>query len=173
MIKTAVIGDRELFELIEKHYREIMDRDCELLTLLVGKSVKFKAAVVTEDEKETGLRRILNFGHTFGHAIEMQTMIKHGFAVAAGMELATAFSFEKGMIDHNSKDRIINMLGTFGLRHMYDIPSDQVERLVLHDKKKTGSGIHFIFTAGIGKAVAEKISIVEVIDFYKRFRDKK
>ena len=99
MIKTAVIGDKELFELLEKNYGGIMDREYDLLTLLVAKSVRFKASVVTEDEMETGLRRILNFGHTFGHAIEMQTRIKHGFAVAAGMELATDFSYERGLID--------------------------------------------------------------------------
>jgi 3-dehydroquinate synthase len=173
MIKTAVIGDKELFDLIEKNYNEIINRDYELLTVLVGKSVKFKAAVVTEDEKETGLRRILNFGHTFGHAIEMQTMVKHGFAVAAGMELATVYSYEKGLIDTKVKDRIINLLERFGLLYTYDIPSDQIERLVMHDKKKAGSGIHFVFATGIGKAVVEKISIAEAIDFYDRFRDKK
>jgi 3-dehydroquinate synthase len=173
MIKTAVIGDRELFDLIENNYKGIMDRNNDLLTVLVGKSVKFKAAVVTEDEKEAGLRRILNFGHTYGHAIEMKTMVKHGFAVAAGMELATVFSFEKGFIDTNIRDRIINLLEKFDLLRTYDIPSDQIEHLVMHDKKKTGTGIHFVFTAGIGKAIVEKISITEIIDFYNRFSAKK
>jgi 3-dehydroquinate synthase len=173
LIKTAVIGDNELFDLIEKNCSGIINRDYDLLSVLVSKSVKFKASVVSEDEKETGLRRILNFGHTYGHAIEMQTMVKHGFAVASGMELAIDFSYEKGMIDLNVKDRIINLLGKFGLLHTYDIPPVQIERLVMHDKKKAGSGIHFVFTAGIGSAVVEKLSIAEVIDFYKRSRDKK
>lgn len=173
MIKTAVIGDKDLFDLIEKNYSGIMERNYELLTTLVGKSVKFKAAIVTEDEKEAGLRRILNFGHTFGHAIEMQTKVKHGFAVAAGMKLATDFSFDKGLIDMNEKDRIINILEKYGLLYTLDIPSDQIERLVMHDKKKTGTGIYFVFVAGIGKAIVEKISITEIIDFYKRYRDKK
>ena len=62
--------------------------------------------MVTEDEKETGLRRILNFGHTYGHAIEMYTSVKHGFAVASGMELATWLSFEKGLIRTCEMDRI-------------------------------------------------------------------
>ena len=173
MIKTAVIGDKGLFDLIENNCKGILARDYELLTILIAKSVKFKAAVVTEDEKETGLRRILNFGHTYGHAIEMQTNVKHGFAVASGMELATDYSFEKGLIDISVKNRIINLLGRFGLLHTYDIPPVQIERLVMHDKKKAGSGIHFVFIAGIGKAVVEKISISEIMDFYKRFRDKK
>ena len=173
MIKTAVIGDIELFDLIENNYGGIMARDIDLLSILVAKSVKFKAAVVNEDEKETGLRRILNFGHTYGHAIEMKTMVKHGYAVASGMELATVFSYEQGLIDRNIKERIINLLNKFDLLSEYDIPSDQIERLVMHDKKKAGNGIHFVFIAGIGKAVVEKISIEEIINFYKRFRDKK
>lgn len=173
MIKTAVIGDMELFTLIENNYNGIMARDNDLLTALVGKSVKFKAEVVTEDEMETGLRRILNFGHTYGHAIEMKTMVKHGYAVAAGMELATVFSYERGLIDKNVMERIINLLNKFDLLSEYDIPADQIERLVMHDKKKAGSGIHFVFTAGIGKTVVEKVSIDKIIDFYKKFRDKK
>jgi 3-dehydroquinate synthase len=167
MIKTAIIGDEELFSLLEENYRGIMDRDYNLMSSLVARTVKFKAAVVTEDEMEKGLRRILNFGHTFGHAIEMHTKVKHGFAVAAGMELATDFSLMKGMIDRDVKKRIINLLEMFGLLKRYDIPSEEIERLVMHDKKKSGGGIHFVFTAGIGKAVVEKISIAEVIAFYK------
>lgn len=172
MIKTAVIGDEELFDLIEDNLDGIMDRDTNLLTALVGKSVKFKAAVVTKDEMETGLRRILNFGHTFGHAIEMQTKVRHGFAVAAGMELAADFSYAKGLIDLDAKERIIKLLERYRLLERYDIPADQIERLVMHDKKKAGNVIHFVFTAGIGKAVVEKISIAEVIDFYKEQREK-
>jgi 3-dehydroquinate synthase len=167
MIKTAVIGDEELFSLIENNYDGIMARDYNLLSSLVARTVKFKAAVVTEDEMEKGLRRILNFGHTFGHAIEMQTKVKHGFAVAAGMELATDFSLKKGFIDSEVKKRISNLLERFGLLKKYYIPSEDIERLVMHDKKKSGGGIHFVFTAGIGKAVVEKISIAEVIAFYK------
>jgi 3-dehydroquinate synthase len=173
MIKTAVIGDMELFDLIENNYSSIMAREYDLLSTLVGKSVKFKAAVVTEDENEKGLRRILNFGHTFGHAIEMKTKVKHGFAVAAGMELATAFSHERGLTEDFTMQRIINLLNAYDLLGDYNIPSDQIEKLVMHDKKKTGSGINFVFTAGIGKAVVEKVPVEEIIDFYKRFRDKK
>jgi 3-dehydroquinate synthase len=169
MIKTAIIGDRELFRLIESNHAPIMARDRELLTTLVTMSVRFKAAVVTEDERETGLRRILNFGHTFGHAIEMKTGFLHGFAVASGMELATYYSLEKGLITDAEKDRIIGLLSRFGLLRPYSLPAEQIESLVMHDKKKSGNAIHFIFTEGIGKAVSEKLSLSEAIDFYKRF----
>ena len=78
LIKTAIIGDKDLFEIIERNVDQIMSRNQELLTLLIAKSVRFKGMVVSKDERETGLRRILNFGHTFGHAIEMQKSVKHG-----------------------------------------------------------------------------------------------
>ena len=111
LIKTAIIGDRDLFEFIERSHNEIMTRDTALLTTLVAMSVRFKAAVVSEDEKENGLRRILNFGHTYGHAIEMHMSVKHGFAVASGMELAAEFSDREGIYSaEEEKERIVNIL---------------------------------------------------------------
>jgi 3-dehydroquinate synthase len=172
LIKTAIIGDEDLFDLIERSYDEIMLRDNTLLTELVTRSVKFKGSVVSEDERETGLRRILNFGHTYGHAVEMQMAVKHGFAVASGMELATCFSFEKGLISMDDKDRIISLLRRFKLLEKHNIPDDQMYKLISHDKKKTGNDINFVFIEGIGNAIIKKVSVSELIDFYKKFRDK-
>lgn len=172
LIKTAIIGDGELFDSIEFNYNEIMNRDHNILSSLVAKSVDFKARVVNEDEKETGLRRILNFGHTYGHAIEMYTSVKHGFAVASGMELAIWFSYEKGLIRTCEKDRILNLLKKFRLLQKNYVPAEDIEKLILHDKKKTGTDIHFIFTEGIGKAKVQKISVAEVISFYKKSQNK-
>ena len=173
LIKTAVIGDKELFDLIEKSFEKIMSRDTDLLAILVTKSVRFKGLVVSEDEKETGLRRILNFGHTFGHAIEMQKGVRHGFAIASGMVLATEFSFKRRYINLVEKERIIRLLERFKLLTELDLTGNQMEELVLHDKKKTGTEIHFVFTQGVGKAIVEKVPVDEVLDFYNKFRDKK
>jgi 3-dehydroquinate synthase len=173
MIKTAIIGDTGLFEMIEVNHGKIMERDLDLLTRLVARSVRFKAGVVNKDEMEKGLRRILNFGHTFGHAIEMETMSRHGFAVASGMELATEFSFERGLIDMEIRKRIIGLLEKFGLLQPYEIPFTRIEKLVMHDKKKAGSELHFVFSQGIGCAVVEKVSIAEITDFYSRYISKK
>jgi 3-dehydroquinate synthase len=172
LIKTAVVGDNKLFELIENSFDEIMLRNPDLLTQLIAKSVRFKGLVVSKDEKEIGLRRILNFGHTFGHAIEMQKSMKHGFAIASGMELATEFSYERKYIGHDEKVRIINLLKRFKLVDQQDLTDDQMANLVLHDKKKAGTDIYFVFTQGIGKAIIEKVPVGEVLGFYKRFRDK-
>jgi len=173
LIKTAIIGDPGLFERIEKNYEGIMNRDTELLSDLVAESVKFKSWVVSEDEMETGLRRILNFGHTYGHAFELQKSLKHGFAVASGMELATAFSFEKKYISEGEKERIDRLLRKFRLTEKHDLTDEQLAKLVVHDKKKSGSYINFVFTGGIGKAEIEKVPVGEILDFYRRFRDNK
>jgi 3-dehydroquinate synthetase len=103
----------------------------------------------------------------------LQKKLKHGFAVAAGMELATAFSLERKYIDHRESERIIGLLKRFKIIDEHDLTDDQLEKIVVHDKKKTGRDINFVFTHGIGKAEVEKIPVIEVLDFYKRFRDKK
>jgi 3-dehydroquinate synthase len=172
LIKTAVIKDEELFRLIENNTKRIIDRDTHLLSDLVARSVEIKAAVVTEDEKETGLRRILNFGHTYGHAIEMYTSVRHGFAVASGMELAVGFSFRKGMINEKERGRIIRLLNDFGLIVKHSIPDDLIRSFIMHDKKKSGSDIHFVFLSGIGRPVVQQIPVEEVVSFYNEIRIK-
>jgi 3-dehydroquinate synthase len=168
LIKTAIIGDVELFEIIEKNNDGILKRDTELLSMLISMAVNFKASIVSVDEKESGLRRILNFGHTYGHAIEAYKSFRHGYAVASGIELASKFSLSKGMINSSEYDRIINLLRSFRLLRRHDIPDDQISQLVMRDKKKSGNEVYFVFIEGIGKAVSGKLSLNEVIDFYRQ-----
>jgi len=170
LIKTGIIGDQSLFEIIEQNVIAINKRDNLLLSDLVARSVKFKANVVSKDEKESNLRRILNFGHTIGHAVEMHKTLKHGFAVAQGMQFATDFSLQKGFISRGVRDRIINVLKRFNLLEEQYIPEDQVEQHILYDKKRTGADIHFIFIEGIGKPLIRTIPISEVINFYRQCR---
>jgi 3-dehydroquinate synthase len=168
LIKTAIIGNEKLFGLIENNYSGISRRDPDLLTMLVSMAVNFKAAVVSEDEKESGLRRVLNFGHTYGHAIELYKSFRHGYAVASGMELAAAFSCSRGYLSKPEYERITGLLKTFKLLRRHDLPDTQLKQLILRDKKRSGSDIYFVFTEGIGKAVVEKIPVDEVVDFYRK-----
>lgn len=170
LIKTAVIGDEKLFGLIEDNHDGIISRDRELLEFLISMAIKYKASVVSEDERETGLRRVLNFGHTFGHAIEMYKATKHGFAVASGMELAVSYSFKRGYIEVSEKERIIALLKRFDLLRYHDIPDNQLYQYIVHDKKKSGSEIYFVFTSGIGRALSEKVPVPEIFDFYRQNR---
>lgn len=166
LIKTGLIGDRTIIEILENNYPAVIRRDRDLLTDLVYRSVKFKASVVAADEKESGLRRILNFGHTFGHAVELHQGIKHGFAVAAGMELATLFSLSLGLIKKKDCERIISLLRQYNFTGGFKMPSRKIREFILHDKKKAGDEIHFVFLKGIGKATVDKITIKEILDFY-------
>lgn len=167
LIKTGIIGDPSIIETLEQNYSQIVLRDRNILSELVAKSVKFKAHVVSEDEKESGLRRILNFGHTFGHSIELLKSVKHGFAVAAGIKLATLFSLKEGLIQEDEYKRIISLLVKYKLPVDYDIPAYKIRKLILHDKKMAGNEIHFVFVEGVGNAIVKKIGVGEVMDFYK------
>ena len=167
LIKTAIIGNEKLFEIIENNHEGILKRDTELLSMLIAMAVNIKAAVVSEDEKESGLRRVLNFGHTYGHAIEMYKSFRHGYAVASGMELASGFSLSRGLISSADYNRIITLLKSFKLLRRHDIPEDQLNQLIMRDKKKSGNDVYFVFIEGIGKAIVEKIPVAEVVDFYR------
>jgi len=167
LIKTAIIGNEKLFDIIENNQSGILRRDPDLLSMLISMAVGFKASVVSEDEKESGLRRILNFGHTYGHAIEMYKSFRHGYAVASGMELAANYSCSRGLISRAEYDRIVSLLKAFKLLRRHDIPDNQITQLVLRDKKKAGNDIYFVFTSGIGRAVVEKIPLENVVEFYK------
>jgi 3-dehydroquinate synthase len=167
LIKTGIIGNKKLFEVIENNHDRLIRRDTDLLTMLVSMAVNFKASIVSGDEKEKGQRRILNFGHTYGHAIELYKSFKHGYAVASGMELAVNFSCLKGYLPRDEGDRILNLLKSFKLLRRHEIPESQIGIFLRHDKKKSGDDLYFVFTQGIGKTTVEKIPIGDLIDFYK------
>jgi 3-dehydroquinate synthase len=171
LIKTGIIGDPAILDILEDNRPNVILRDRELLTELVSRSVKYKAAVVSRDERETGLRRVLNFGHTFGHAIELQESVRHGFAVASGIEMATAFSKRKGYLSAAEAERIKNILGMYNLLKKYRIPAGRIKSLMLHDKKKSGTDIHFVFIKGLGRPSVEKLAVGEIIDFYRQFEN--
>lgn len=168
LIKTGIIGDASIIESLEKDHREIVKRDPVLLSELVGRAVKYKASVVTADEREAGMRRVLNFGHTFGHAIELHKGIKHGFAVAAGMELSLRWSRDLGYIDNWTYDRIKNLFSLYDYSFGWNIPPDDLQKLISHDKKKAGSDIHFVFIKGTGRPFVRLLPVSNLIDFYSR-----
>jgi 3-dehydroquinate synthase len=168
-IKTTRIGDTDLFRMLEKHHEEVLRRDTGLLEMLVSRSVRFKASVVSEDETEKGPRRILNFGHTFGHAVETALSVRHGFAVASGMALAAEFSVEKGFCSNDDAVRISRLMQLYGYEKEFNVSPSRIEELIRHDKKKSGDDIWFVFITGIGQAVFRKMPVNEIIDFYRRF----
>jgi 3-dehydroquinate synthase len=167
MIKTGAILDPGLLDEIEVNKEKILERDEKLLSDLIIRSVRLKATVVAEDEKESGKRMILNFGHTFGHVIETETSMKHGFAVASGMVIAAGISVDKGLLERRFYDRLISMLKDFGLLLEYKIPSEMVSLKISGDKKKKGNEINFILIGPPGKATIHKIPVSNLVEYYK------
>ncbi len=167
LIKTGLIGDSSIIDLLENKYQEVISRNNKILSDLVARAVRFKASIVSQDERESSLRRILNFGHTYGHALELYESVKHGFAVASGMKLATLFSQEKGYISKEDSIRIISLLKKYNLLEKYQLPANKMQDLIIHDKKRSGTDIHFVFLESIGKGIVQKIPIGELIDFYR------
>jgi 3-dehydroquinate synthase len=162
IVKHALIRDADLMTDLETNCDKLMQLDTEVIKHVVSVSVAIKSAVVNQDEHEQGLRRILNFGHTFGHGLEMIKRLSHGEAVAAGMMIATRISVKKGLLGENEAARIEALLRKLKLPTR--VPVDRVELLdaLKKDKKRQEEGVHFVLLAGIGETVVEKISFGEL-----------
>nr|CBX30095.1 3-dehydroquinate synthase [uncultured Desulfobacterium sp.] len=162
IVKHAAIEDADLFEYLEKNYKKALSLDLNVIERLVYDSVVIKASVVNRDEKEKGERRKLNFGHTLGHAIEKTTGIPHGEAVSLGMIFAALLSVKKGLLSSAEKQQLATLLKNLKLPTAVDIDKNKIMDALNKDKKREGKGIHFVLLDGIGKAVIEEISIIEL-----------
>jgi 3-dehydroquinate synthase len=165
LIKHAIIKDNRLFNLIEGNREKILTRDITVMEELVGQSVQIKSEIVTEDERESGIRRLLNFGHTFGHAIEIKYGYNHGISVAMGMVMASQFSYSRRMITKNDLEKIINILNSFSLLPRSEISGKVINKMLIHDKKRMGDTIHFIMLKSIGNAIVKQVKIDEITEF--------
>jgi 3-dehydroquinate synthase len=137
-IKMAATSDKELFELIENNNAE------DIIDTVIERSLKIKKAVVEEDEKELGLRKVLNFGHTAGHAIETAAGLSqylHGECVSMGM---LAFS------SHSVRERLIKVLTKYNLPVKFEFHADEILSALRHDKKAKGDGVNVVFVNEIG-----------------------
>lgn len=165
VVKYGVIWEGGLFNYLLDECDEIlalkgpMDR-------VIERSCGVKARVVSADEKEEGLRSILNFGHTFGHAIEAvtgYTRFKHGEAVAIGMVMAAALSERLGRCEAGVKERIIDLLERFSLpTGVTGLNGDEFLRALYHDKKVSGGRLRFVLATGVGEVVTEEVGRSEV-----------
>lgn len=154
VIKYGIIEDADFFHFLEVHMNQIRKRDNNVLERIVEVSCKIKKSIVEIDEKEKGLRRILNFGHTIGHAIEAASgyLVSHGEAVAMGMIAAVRISERLYDLPVEERIRVERLLGAAGLSG--NIPqSIALEKILSRlkmDKKKDGATIHFVLLKKIG-----------------------
>ncbi|HOL06163.1 MAG TPA: 3-dehydroquinate synthase [Syntrophorhabdaceae bacterium] len=163
LIKHAIIGDKRLFYEIEKEKEAFLNLDLSRIEPIVFKSMKVKIDIVKRDETERHERRKLNFGHTYGHAIESKFGLSHGEAVSIGMILETHLSISKGLLEKETLRRIKNLLTYFGLpTEMDGINRHILMDAIIKDKKKDGDGIYSILIKDIGDVVIEKVKMKEI-----------
>ncbi len=163
IIKHAVIKDAALFNALEKkdlnYYRKKKTEACAL----IQRNALIKTKVVQRDEFEQGERRLLNFGHTLGHAIENQYNLMHGEAVAIGMAFAAKLS-EK-ILKFKNAQRVEALLTRYGLPSAANFDKDKVFRVLKGDKKKENDFIHFILLEKIGKGKIQPVVLNDLYDY--------
>ncbi|MEX1298251.1 MAG: 3-dehydroquinate synthase [Desulfotignum sp.] len=162
IVKHALIADADMLTFIEKNQNSALTLDPETIFHLVTRSVAIKARVVQEDEKESGVRRKLNFGHTLGHAIEKLDPSGHGRAVSRGMVAAARFSCDRGMLPAQDTERIVGLLQGLNLPTDLHFDAAKICDAVVQDKKKQGNSLFFVFLEAIGLARVEKIHFKEI-----------
>jgi len=156
VIKHAIIADAEMFALLEKDIEKVLRRDRHLLSLLIPRNVAIKARVVSRDERESGLREILNYGHTFAHALESVTNYRryqHGEAVAWGMMAAAFLGHELGLTRADDVSRIVALIRRLGPLPLWPrVPSAALLNAMRSDKKTRAGILRFVLSPRIGEA---------------------
>ena len=153
-LKTGIISDPRIFEFMEENRDKILARDAAALEWLIAECVRVKASVVSADEKEQGVRRILNLGHTIGHALEAETQYRqflHGEAVAWGIVAASMISVGMQLTDARTAQRVISAVFSYAPLPKVDVRGKAVLKRLTRDKKTVDGKIHFILPKEIGK----------------------
>lgn len=164
VVKSALLGDAQLFALLERESAAVLARDAEILAEVVTRCVRVKAAIVARDEDERGERKLLNLGHTFAHGIEQAAgfgVIPHGVAVAVGLTLALEASERLGLLEERAlRPRLAALLAALGLpgdltalraRYTVRLASDELAQGMRHDKKGRAGRPTFVLVRGLGK----------------------
>lgn len=168
VIKYAIIKDGSLFRYLENKHKEVLKINPAVLEKIISSCSNIKAQIASRDEKEVlGLRTILNFGHTLGHAIESASGYKgynHGEAVGLGMIVASDLSRKLGLIDDKLALRIENLIKLYGLPvRLKDIPMRRIINAYYHDKKFVGKQNRLVLIRGIAKPILVRNVALDLI----------
>jgi 3-dehydroquinate synthase len=165
-VKAGIIRDRALVRFLEEHVDDVLRRDPKALEKVIAASIRMKADVVNKDERESGLRMILNFGHTIGHAIEQATRYKvllHGEAVGWGMVAALYLARLRGMITTRQAERMESLIYRYGPLPPLKLRAAKLVAATGADKKNVGGVRRFVLPVGIGDAgVVEDVTPAEL-----------
>lgn len=166
VIKHACIKDARMFRLLEQTDLFKLKKNKKLIGEIVETNARIKTRIVQEDEFEKGDRRLLNFGHTLGHALEKLYELPHGQAVSLGMTAACEFSHE--LSSFNESQRVIDLLDNYGLPTDAEFDKEKVFEILKKDKKKEKDFINYVLLDKIGKAKVQKIPIKQLHQFIKQ-----
>jgi 3-dehydroquinate synthase len=165
-VKAGIIRDRALVRFMEAHVKDVLGRDPKALEKVIAASIRMKAEVVNKDERENGLRMILNLGHTVGHALEQATGYKtllHGEAVGWGMVAALHLARKRGTISAQQFARLENLIHLYGPLPALKLRAAKVIAATGGDKKNVGGVRRFVLPIGIGDAgVVEDVTPAEL-----------
>lgn len=154
--KMAFLYDEDLLRFMESSADDLVCANADALAYAVRRSLELKAAVVARDPMEKGLRRQLNLGHTFGHAVEACSPLRHGEAVAVGMRLSARWSLERGMLAREEVERmdaLLDRLRLPGVDILGKLSADDVLPAIGQDKKRQGKDVQFVFLGGLGQGM--------------------
>lgn len=163
IIKHACIKDARMFRMLEENDLTSFQKKKALLNELVQRNILLKSKVVQADEFEKGERKLLNFGHTIGHALENQYELSHGQAISIGMTYAALLSEQ--FTAFKSASKVIHLLEKYGLPTFAEFNKDRVMTALKMDKKKTKDSIHFVLLQKIGQGVLHEISLKQLNEF--------
>jgi 3-dehydroquinate synthase len=158
VVKCGLIADRSFFEYLERNRLSVRHREPAAIRQVVKRCCEIKSKIVEKDEKEEiGLRTILNYGHTLGHALETVTSYRtylHGESVALGIVFASRLSLRLGLLNEKEQERVISLLQDFVLPvQLPKIEVDSLLKAMEYDKKVVSGKIQFVLTKGIGHAI--------------------
>jgi 3-dehydroquinate synthase len=162
MIKHGLILSGELFELLKEPLQPQMED-------IIARNVTIKRDIVAQDEKDTGIRQLLNFGHTIAHGIEKHSgySVTHGSAVAAGMAIAGRGAWRMGFCGEDCYLEIVEMLKRFHLPYETGIPPERLTEAAFSDKKRSGRRITEVLPEKVGKCVLHSFSMDELDAFIR------
>jgi len=156
ILKAGIIRDAELYRFLVDRRADVLSRQPDAVDRIIADSVRMKAEVVSADERENGLRRILNLGHTFGHALEAETgytRFLHGEAVSFGMRAAVYLGEATGHLSAENSVDILAALDLYGpIPPLDGIPAENLLARLVHDKKTVRGAVHFVIPVRIGEA---------------------
>ncbi|MDQ1264898.1 MAG: 3-dehydroquinate synthase [Bacteroidota bacterium] len=161
-IKHSLIASNKYFDFLENKFQDLLRLEPTSIVRTIAESAAIKSEIIAIDERESGIRKILNFGHTLGHAIESAAGISHGLAVASGMKFAADLSVKISGFSPEDNGRIQNLLKNFAEISVVNIENQSLIEAFRKDKKKNADTIDFILLNNIGEPAIYKFSFAEL-----------